>query len=80
MKKKTIKVISAKGASTARITIECVDNDNSLFKLLKHIQEIGNTGHSFSIIVDPDNKDTEGSFGWDGDGSDSIQNVIKEKI
>lgn len=67
-----------------KITIEAVDPDNALFKLLSYIREIGNTGHSFSIIVDPDNRDCRKTFGWDGDGSDRINEItiipkIKDK-
>jgi len=53
--------------NTKTIKVTCRDNDNTLEELLKYIKNIGNTGHSFKIIVD-DNK----KFYWDGDGSDTI--------
>lgn len=59
-----------------RYLIDCNDQDHNLFELIKYIAKIGNTGHSFSITVDP-GADTEKSFGWDGDGSDSIRAVTK---
>jgi len=46
----------------------------SLAKMIRYMMMIGNWGHSFSITVDPDS-DTEKSFGWDGDGADSIKSV-----
>ena len=54
------------------ITLEVVDQDNKLENLLAYIRNIGNVGHSFNILVDPDNSDTKKNFGWDGDGSDRI--------
>ena len=57
------------------ITIECNDYDNELENLLNYIKSNGNTGHSFDIIVDPDDKERRKVFNWDGDGSDSIRNI-----
>lgn len=48
-----------------------------LSKLVEYIKRIGNTGHSFEIIVDPDYKESKKTFGWDGDGSDRIETVNK---
>ena len=62
------------------LTVECHDNDGKLKKLIEYIKEIGNTGHSFKIVVDPENKDTTKEFGWDGDGSDKIESVKSEKV
>lgn len=56
------------------ITITCRDGDNTLEKLLNYIKSSGNTGHSFSIIVDP-KSEGEQKFYWDGDGSDSIKSI-----
>ena len=60
-------------------TITCHDDEGALKKLLEYIKEIGNTGHSFKIVVDPENKDTTKEFGWDGDGSDKIESIKVEK-
>ena len=57
------------------IEIECNDSEGSLARLLTYIMRTGNIGHSFDIVVDPDNKEHKMSFGWDGDGSNSIRNI-----
>jgi len=64
------------------ITIECNDTEGSLLKLLKCIQECGNAGHSFTIVVDPEEIENldKRKFGWDGDGSDKIMNIESTKI
>ena len=58
-----------------KIIIECRDYDDKLEDLLNKIKDTGNVGHSFDIIVDPDNSETKESFGWDGDGSDYIISI-----
>jgi hypothetical protein len=63
------------------ITVTCRDTENSLEELLKYIQQNGNGGHSFSIIVDPEgDKDQKKTFGWDGDGSDRIFDISSEMV
>jgi recombination protein RecA len=63
------------------ITVTCRDTENSLEELLKYIQQNGNGGHSFSIVVDPDgDKDQKKTFGWDGDGSDRIFDISSEMV
>ena len=57
------------------ITITCNDYENNLEELLNYIKSTGNIGHSFEVVVDPDNKDYKKSFGWDGDGGDSISDI-----
>lgn len=49
----------------------------NLKKILDCIKGVGNAGHSFSVVVDPDEKEqlSERTFGWDGDGSDYIESV-----
>lgn len=56
------------------ITITCKDNNNTLEKILNSIKSVGNMGHTFSIVIDPDSNEGE-KFEWDGDGSDSIQEI-----
>lgn len=63
-----------RGYTTKIITIECRDGNNTLEDLLNYIKGLGNTGHSFSIVVDP-KSDAEKKFHWDGDGSDSIKSI-----
>lgn len=64
----------SRGHGTKTITIECRDGDDTLEKLLNYIKSSGNTGHSFSIVVDP-KSEGEKKFFWDGDGSDSIRSI-----
>lgn len=56
------------------ITIRAYDQDDSLEKLIEFIKTNGNGGHSFEIIVDPDGDDKR-TFGWDGDGTDRINDI-----
>lgn len=53
--------------NTKTITITCRDLDNTLEKMLQYMKSVGNSGHTFSIVLDNDKK-----FEWDGDGSDAI--------
>ncbi len=57
--------------NTKTITVTCRDGDNTLEELLKYIKNVGNMGHTFMIVVDPDAKGGK-KFEWDGDGSDAI--------
>ena len=52
----------------------------NLRALVEYIKENGNTGHSFTITVDPDDAELKKDFGWDGDGADSIESVDVEII
>lgn len=63
---------SAKSVSV--ISIETT-NPSNLSDLLNYIKDLGNKGHSFSIVVDPDCKDYTKKFGWDGDGVDHIKKI-----
>lgn len=55
------------------IIVTCRDKENTLENLLQRIKNLGNIGHSFDIIVDPDGERKK--FEWDGDGSDYIKDV-----
>lgn len=55
----------------------CKDGDNKLRDLINYIGKNGNGGHSFDIVVDPDRKESERHFFWDGDGSDRIISVSR---
>lgn len=48
-------------------------------EMLKYLKNSASTGHSFSIIVDPEAKDKAGKFSMDGDGSDYIHNISRDK-
>lgn len=56
-----------------KITVDCNDPENSLLRLLECIKKTGNVGHSFSIVVDPEDQGEK--FFWDGDGADRIDQV-----
>lgn len=57
--------------------IVCRDPDGTLKEILDTIMAVGNTGHSFDVVVDPEEKEKLGerTFNWDGDGSDYIKEV-----
>jgi hypothetical protein len=65
-----------------KITIETdASGADILIKMLNHIKSIGNIGHSFTIMVDPDgDKEYKKPFGWDGDGSMRIYDIKDEEI
>jgi len=67
-----------KGTEFDKITILTRDRDGNLFNLLNCIKSLGNIGHSFNIIVDP-KAENEKSFSWDGDGSDFIKSIERDK-
>jgi hypothetical protein len=58
-------------------TVTAFDPDHTLQRLLDCIKSVGNTGHSFAIVVDPDAKEglEDRKFYWDGDGADSIKSI-----
>jgi hypothetical protein len=66
----------------------CRDQEGELKKIIECIGACGNTGHGFSVIVDPDEPEglAERKFYWDGDGSDylhsvkTIQTPVKESV
>lgn len=70
---KSFKEWTREGAKT--ITITCRDNEGTLEKILNSIKNVGGTGHSFKVIVDPDAGHESQTFEWDGDGSDSIYEI-----
>jgi hypothetical protein len=55
----------------------CRDQEGELKKIIECIGACGNTGHGFSVIVDPDEPEglAERKFYWDGDGSDYLHSV-----
>lgn len=69
-----------------KITVYVNDPENTISELLNTIKTIGNSGHGFDIIVDPELKpenDEDGiktQFYWDGDGSDHIKEIEVEEI
>jgi hypothetical protein len=64
----------------SKFEIIASDQDGGLEGLLNCIKDTGNIGHSFNIVVDPDNKEYRKEFGWDGDGADYIKEIKKTTI
>lgn len=48
-------------------------------QMLKYLKASAGTGHSFSIVADPEAKDKAGKFSMDGDGSDHIRDIQRNK-
>lgn len=51
------------------------DGGGHLEEIINYIGKNGNTGHSFSIVIDPSDKENAKTFFWDGDGSDHINSI-----
>ena len=66
--------------ATKKITILADDSEGTIENILKALQGRGNGGHSFSITVDEDGEDGGDKFGWDGDGSDYIEDIKVETL
>lgn len=52
------------------------DSEKQIIKMLDHIKTIAGYGHSFQVVVDPNNPDYERKFYIDGDGSDHILDIL----
>jgi len=62
--------------ATDKITIEVRQGTGKhLAEILEYIKSNGNKGHSFSIVVDPDDSEYKKIFGRDGDGQDYIDSI-----
>lgn len=63
------------------IKIELSDPDSQLEELIKFIKANSDPGHTFSVVVDPDDSEKSNSFTIDGDGSFRISSIeIKDEI
>lgn len=51
--------------------------DDSLLRIIAGLGYLGNSGHSFSVVLDGEGDETL-NLGWDGDGSDHIIEIIKD--
>ena len=51
------------------------DAPKELARLLAYIKSTAGVGHSFNIVVDPDDHEYNKSFGMDGDGADHITSL-----
>lgn len=52
-----------------RLTVSVRGDDGGLRKLLAHIRDTAGIGHSFEVVVDPDNSEYRKRFDIDGDGA-----------
>ena len=58
------------------VEVECSEaGAKTLAGILDAIAAKGNIGHSYSIILDPDDVENKEVLGWDGDGSDQIKDI-----
>lgn len=62
-----------------KIYIEVRDPEDQLIKLIDHIRRASSPGHSFEVIVDPNDKEYRKSFFIDGDGAFFISKLEKDK-
>jgi len=51
------------------------DAGTNMARMLNHIADTAAGGHSFDIVVDPDDSEYTKKFGFDGDGADGIFDV-----
>lgn len=70
-----------KNLSNKIITFEVrSDYDGDIENLINTIKDNSASGHSFEVVVDPNNPDYEKRFHIDGDGGTTIMNVKIESI
>lgn len=62
-----------------RMTIIYRDSDNALKQIIEGIQDLGNCGHSFDIVLDP-HGDSPVNCGWDGDGNCYIDKITIDPV
>jgi len=52
------------------------DGALSVMQIVQHLEGTGSAGHSHSVVIDPEgDSDDKRTVGWDGDGSDWIEDV-----
>lgn len=58
------------------LTLKARDYDNNLENLLNCIKDLSTAGHSFNVVVDPDEENSKDrTFGIDGDGCDQLLDI-----
>jgi ADP-ribose pyrophosphatase YjhB (NUDIX family) len=62
-------------ATDATMTIDLDDDENQLARLLAYIKENSEVGHSFDVVVDPDDPELAKKFYIDGDGAFRIREI-----
>ena len=63
------------GAANSKLVIELDDQDSQLSQFLHYVKDISGIGHSFEVVVDPDDSEHRKSFYLDGDGAFRIKNI-----
>lgn len=67
-----------------KIIVECIDSENCIENILNYLKKASGSGHSFTIVLDPDKPEKEGGnykVSWDGDGPDRIDLIkIEDQI
>jgi hypothetical protein len=74
LKSRNLEQLNEDNNGCDEIIIKAIDKNHNLKKIIQEIQDRGNVGHSFNIIIDPD--DNPAKIGWDGDGSDKIKSIM----
>lgn len=59
------------------IVVNVRDLENSLLRLIDYIQKTAGPGHSFDVVVDPEDSEYKKSFFIDGDGDFFIKDIRK---
>lgn len=72
------KAYDAKNDVTFKVTVTESFADE-FEQMLTYLKKSAGTGHSFSIVADPEAKDKAGKFSMDGDGSDHIRTIERAK-
>jgi hypothetical protein len=62
-------------AHDAKIVLDVDDEDGQLKKLLEYIKANSEVGHSFGVVVDPDDSELTKKFYIDGDGAFRIRDI-----
>ena len=62
------------------ITIECTEQaaKDTLIPLLEYLKRQAGIGHSFPMVVDPDDREYKKEFYMDGDGAAQIISIKSE--
>lgn len=71
-KTQSVKVIGSVTANTS-----CPDK---VLDLLTTVRDLCEKGHSFKVVIDPENKENQKEVFFDGDGSDKVPGVYMNKI
>lgn len=60
------------------IQMNVSDPDNQIEKLLNYISDISSQGHSFQVVVDPEDSEYNKAFWIDGDGACKIIDIYSK--